>query len=134
MAGLTDYRDLVAWQKSMALVKWIYQASDLFPPRERFGLCSQVRRAAVSVPSNIAEGFGRNTRADYLRFLDMAVGSINEVETQLLISHQLNYIDEARIQEGLSQTREIQRILKGLIKSLQGNGKVNVRRVGNAPA
>jgi len=83
MAG---YRDLIAWQKSMDLVVSVYQVNSLFPKTEIYGLVSQIRRAAVSIPSNIAEGRGRESNGDYARFLSIAYGSLCEVETHLLLA------------------------------------------------
>ena len=80
-----DYRDLVVWQRSMELVKLVYGLTKQLPREETFALSNQLRRAVVSIPSNIAEGYGRNSKQDYLRFLNIARGSKNEVETQLQI-------------------------------------------------
>ena len=93
-----SYRDLVAWQKAMELVTKIYQVSHKFPREEVFGLTSQLRRAAVSVPSNIAEGQGRSSRKEFLYFSGNAKGSLSEVETQILIARNLGYIGD----EGLN--------------------------------
>ena len=85
------YRELIVWQKAMDLVMRVYEATECFPQRELFGLTNQLRRAAVSIPSNIAEGQGRNTTADFLRFLSIARGSLQELETQILIASRLRY-------------------------------------------
>ena len=116
MAKVQRYEDLIAWQKSYQLVLDVYAATSGFPADERFGLTSQIRRAAVSIPSNIAEGFGRQTRGDFLRFLDMARGSAHEVETQLRLAKDLNFLTQPDI---LEQVAEVQRILNGLIASLR---------------
>jgi four helix bundle protein len=87
-----SYRDLVAWQKSIVLVTEIYKATKLFPREEIFGLVSQLRRAAVSIPSNIAEGHGRLSNADRKHFVSQARGSVLELETQILIAHNLGYL------------------------------------------
>src|SRR4051794_5130461 len=87
-----NYRDLVAWQKAMDLVAEVYRASRGFPSEELYGLTNQVRRASVSIPSNIAEGEGRGTNAEFVRFLRIAYGSLREVETQLLIAERLGYL------------------------------------------
>lgn len=116
MAKVERFEDLIAWQKSYQLVLDVYEATSGFPADERFGLTSQLRRAAVSIPSNIAEGFGRQTRGDFLRFLDMARGSAHEVETQLRLAHDLSFINQPQI---LEQVAEVQRILNGLIASLR---------------
>ncbi len=87
-----DYRDLDVWQLSMTLCEKVYGLVRLFPPDERFALCDQLRRAAVSIPSNIAEGNGRDSRSEYSHFLSIARGSLFEVQTQLEIAERLNYI------------------------------------------
>ncbi|MEM6333488.1 MAG: four helix bundle protein [Planctomycetota bacterium] len=116
MAAVKRYEDLIAWQKSYQLVLEVYRATKAFPPDERFGLTSQARRAAVAIPSNIAEGFGRNTRTDYLRFLDIALGSTYELQTQLRLAHDLGFLTDT---QPLEQTAEVERILNGLIRSLR---------------
>ena len=127
MAKIANHKDLVAWQKGMDLVEMLYRLSAGFPADERFGLTAQIRRAGVSIPSNIAEGFGRSGLPDYLRFLDMAIGSANEVETQLLIVIRLGFLQDVHAQEVLDLTIEIQKILKGLIRSPRRSSKQNVR-------
>src|SRR5262245_52079237 len=92
--GVRHYSDLIAWQKAMDLVMQIYKITREFPPEERFGLTNQLRRAAVSVPSNIAEGQGRHATRDFLRCLSIAYGSLQEVETQLVIASRLDYLKE----------------------------------------
>ena len=89
--GLQSYRFLEVWQRGIDLVELIYKLSAAFPSDERFGLTSQVRRAAVSIPSNIAEGYGRSHRGDYLRFLSIARGSLSDVETQLIVAGRLKF-------------------------------------------
>jgi four helix bundle protein len=126
---IRSYKDLIAWQKAMALVKHVYALSSGFPATERFGLTSQVRRAAVSIPSNIAEGYGRRSKTDYIRFLDVARGSTNEVETQLLLAESLGFQAPANIQPILTMLDEVQRILRGLIQQLERN-----RTTGKPPA
>jgi len=88
------YQKLLVWQEAMELVVRVYRVTERLPATERFGLCQQLRRAAVSIPSNIAEGAGRHSDKDFIRFLNIANGSLLEVETQLLIALQLQYIDE----------------------------------------
>lgn len=90
-----DYKSLIVWQRSIALVKLIYQATAKFPSDEKFGLISQMRRAAVSIPSNIAEGQARRTTGDYVRFVSTAEGSLAELDTQLTIAIELNITDKA---------------------------------------
>ncbi|POP54627.1 four helix bundle protein [Zhongshania marina] len=88
------YQKLLVWQEAMNLVVGVYHATERLPTIERFGLCQQLRRAAISIPSNIAEGSGRHSDKDFIRFLNIANGSLLEVETQLLIALQLQYLEE----------------------------------------
>ncbi len=127
MAKIKGYKDLIAWQKAMDLVEAVYRASRSFPAEERFGLASQIRRASVSVPSNIAEGYSRPGRNDYVRFLDIARGSANEIETQLLIAKRLGFVKREQLIGILDLVEEVQRILKGLVNSLRSSKKTNVR-------
>lgn len=120
MAQLRSFKDLAAWQKAMDLVESVYSLSRRFPSDERFGLTAQVRRAAISIPSNIAEGYARRGRADYVRFLDMARGSANEIETQLIAAARLGFLDNSAADGVMSLVGEVQRILMGLTKSLRG--------------
>src|SRR5436853_6958040 len=94
--ALTHYRELIAWQKAMEIVCRIYQLTSSFPAEERFGLTNQLRRAAVSIPSNIAEGQGRGVSRDFARFLRIANGSRQELETQITISIRLGYLDQVK--------------------------------------
>ena len=117
MAKVSRYEDLIAWQKAYALVLAVYRVTERFPSEERFALVAQLRRAAVSIPSNIAEGFGRQTRSDFLRFLDMARGSAYEVQTQLRLAFDLNFASpESQVLEDVA---EVIRVLNGLISSLR---------------
>jgi four helix bundle protein len=103
----------------MELVKEIYRISQGFPKEELFGLASQLRRAAVSIPSNIAEGHARMTKGEYQQFLGHARGSLSEVETQVIIARHLNYLSESKKDEILSRCTEVGRILNGLLSSLK---------------
>ena len=114
-----SYKDLVAWQKAMDLVTEIYRASHKFPREEIFALTNQLRRAAVSIPSNIAEGQGKSSRKEFLYFLGNAKGSLSEVETQILIARNLGYISEDDLNPLLHLAAEVGRILNGLIASLK---------------
>ena len=114
-----SYRDLVAWQKAMDLVTAVYQITASFPKEELYGLISQLRRAAVSVPSNIAEGQGRRGRAEFRHFLRQASGSLMELETQMMISERLGYISSESASNVLQGSAEVGRILNGLIASLE---------------
>jgi len=119
--AIKSYRDLIAWQKTMLLCCRVYDATSLFPKTEVFGLAQQLRRAAVSVPSNIAEGWGRGISGDYGPFLRTARGSLAEVETQLTISRELGFLSTERAGELLSFSDECSRILQGLIWSVERN-------------
>jgi four helix bundle protein len=114
-----SYRDLVAWQKSMDLVTDVYQLTACFPGEERYGLTSQLRRAAVSVPSNIAEGQGRHGAAEFRHFLRQASGSLMELETQVMIAERLSYVSSEQKASILSASAELGRILNGLLNSLK---------------
>jgi four helix bundle protein len=116
---IRSYRDLIVWQKGMDLVLECYGATRSFPKSEAFGLASQVQRAAVSVPANIAEGHGRSATGDYLRHLSIAHGSLMELETHIQIAHRLRYITTANVESLLSRTAEVGRMLKALITSLR---------------
>jgi len=116
---LKNYKELKVWQRSYQLCLEIYKMTKRFPNEERYGLTSQIRRAAVSVLSNIAEGYGRKTTPEYIRFLYIAYGSNCEMETQILLSGDLGYIETGKLemlQEGIG---EVERMLKALIKSLE---------------
>jgi four helix bundle protein len=112
------YSDLVVWQKAMSLVTEIYKISATFPSEERFGLSSQARRAAVSIPSNIAEGHGRKATGAYLNHLSIAYGSLMELETQIQIAARLDFITTDSSSRLLTQMDEIGKMLTGLRKSL----------------
>jgi len=112
------YSDLIVWQKAMDMVVSIYKATERFPREEVYGLTSQLRRAAVSVPSNIAEGQGRKSTNEFLHHLSFARGSLMEVETQLLLAERLSYLKPDEITHLLEITNEVGRLLNGLINSL----------------
>lgn len=112
-----NYRDLIAWQKAMDLVAEVYRVTRAFPKSELYALTSQVRRAALSVPSNIAEGQGRGSDADFVRFLWIAHGSVREIETQLLISERLGYLSPPDVADMLNSTAEVGRLIHGLINA-----------------
>jgi len=113
-----SYKDLIAWQKGMDLVTTVYDATEGFPSHEQFGLVSQLRRAAVSVPSNIAEGKAHYSNRDFVRFLRHARGSLAEIETQILIAQQRKYLSDTTVTKLGRQLDELGRILSGLIDSL----------------
>jgi four helix bundle protein len=116
--NVRSYRDLKVWQLAMQLTERVYRMTDSFPAREIYGLTSQVRRAAVSVPSNIAEGHARDSTKEYLRFLSVAQGSLAELETQVELSKRLGFAKETDITDVLNNSAEIGRMLAGLRKSL----------------
>lgn len=116
---LTSYRELEVWKRAVDLVEAVYELSRTLPDEEKFGLVSQVRRAAVSVPSNIAEGYGRQHRGDYIRHLSIANGSLKELETQLLITGRLGFITRDQARPVWELTQEVGRMLQALIASLR---------------
>lgn len=113
-----NYQELIVWQKAMDLVELIYAHSKSFPREEVYGLTSQLRRAAVSIPSNIAEGQGRRTTADFVRHLSISYGSLLELETQTLIATRLKYFRAGGDQNILKMAGEVGRLLNGLMSSL----------------
>lgn len=113
------FRDLIAWQKSKALARDVYLATDEFPKRETYGLAIKLQRAAVSIPSNIAEGKGRDTKKDFRHFLMQARGSLYEVETQLEIAADLGYLSHEKTKQLINGCDEVGRILNGLINSTE---------------
>lgn len=115
---MNKFKELLVWQKSVDLAVEIYKTSKNFPPDERFGLTAQITRSAVSVPSNIAEGAGRNSNGEFRNFLGIATGSIYELETQSIIANRLGYISNEKINELDFEINEIQRMMGGLMKSL----------------
>ncbi len=114
-----SYRDLIVWHKAMDLVTEIYRVTQNFPKGEIFGLISQLRRAAVSIPSNIAEGQGRLSKGEFRVFLGNARGSLSEVETQVLIAKNLDYLSQNETTKLLDLASEVGRILNGLIASMK---------------
>lgn len=116
---IQSYQDLLVWQKAMQVVVECYRLSDLFPKTETYGLASQWRRAAVSVPANIAEGHGREHLGNYLHHLSIANGSLMEVETHLLLAEKLSFLESQQINQTLTATVEIGRMLAGLTRSLK---------------
>ena len=118
-ASIKSYRDLLVWQKAVDLVVLAYRATAQFPNSEKYGLVSQIRRAATSIPANIAEGYGRGSRKDYAQFLFIAQGSLKELETHFIVAEKLSYLSAAQSTRLLSQTDELGRILGGLIRKLK---------------
>lgn len=114
-----DFRDLVVWQKAIAFVTGVYRATQAFPKEEQYGLTAQLRRAAVSIASNIAEGQGRLTRGEFRQYLGHAKGSLCEVETQLVIAQRLGHLEDP--EPLLEALHEVARLLNGLLNSLAAN-------------
>ena len=116
--SVRNYSDLIAWQKAMDLVEGIYAATKQFPKEELYGLTSQVRRAAVSIPSNIAEGQGRKSTSEFLHYLSIAYGSLRAVETQILIAGRLLYLKQEDVNRLLESSAEVGRLINGLSNSI----------------
>ena len=116
---MQSHEDLLVWQKAVKLSIAVYKLTEKFPARETYGLSSQLRRAAVSVPSNIAEGRRRSTAADFAHFLHMAYGSLAEIETQLLIGKELSFMSQKEYEEVRVAIVEISKMLHGMIKKLR---------------
>jgi len=115
---VNNYRDLKVWQMAMKLTEDIYRTTESFPARETYALANQLQRAAVSIPSNIAEGHARSSTKDYLRFISISQGSLAEAETQLELAHRLGYIPQAALLCLQEQTNELGRMLHGLRSAL----------------
>lgn len=111
---MKTFRDLQVWQKAMVLVTNSYSISSNFPKEEQFSLTSQIRRCSISIPSNIAEGYGRDTNKDYIRFLTIALGSLFEFQTQIEIAFNLKYISEENFVKLYEDSRELERMLSSL--------------------
>lgn len=116
---MNNFRELLVWQRSINLVVKVYEVTREFPKEEKFNLVSQMQRAATSIPSNIAEGAGRNTNSLFKHFLTIAIGSSHELETQIIISKQLSYINEDNCGVILAELNSIQKMLYALHNSLQ---------------
>lgn len=116
-----NYKELIVWQKSVNLVTEIYSFTKNFPKEELYSLTSQIRRSSISIPSNIAEGHSRRSHVDYLQFLKIARGSCAELETQLIISKNLNYLNPTDFNDLNQKSEEISKMLNSLITKLQAN-------------
>ncbi len=117
--SINSYRDLKVWQVSMNLVEQVYRLTHNFPKQEVYGLASQIQRAVVSVPSNIAEGHARDSTKEFLHHLSIALGSLAELETQLILTEQLAYIERKDLEVVLLKTNETGKMLRGLQKALK---------------
>lgn len=119
MARIESYRDLTVWQRAMTLAAGCYRLTAGFPVEERYGLTAQIRRAAVSIPSNLAEGHNRRSRQAFANHVGIALGSQAELETQLLLAVSLGFAEEVAAQAVLEQAAEVGRLLHGLVRSLE---------------
>ena len=116
---LKSYRELLVWQRAVELTLLVYRLSEGFPTRETYGLAAQIRRAGVSVPSNIAEGYGRGSRKEYIQFLCIAQGSLKELETQVIISERLGFSSATAAGDVLAESEVVGKMLGGLLRSLR---------------
>ncbi|MGC2235370.1 MAG: four helix bundle protein [Pyrinomonadaceae bacterium] len=116
---VNSYRDLIVWQKAMDLVMLCYKIAGSFPKDEIYGLTSQLRRSAVSIPANIAEGHGREGLGEYIHFLGIAQGSLRETETHLLIASRLNFVNSNNLNQALKLSEEVSKMLGSLLRSLK---------------
>jgi four helix bundle protein len=119
MGEFKTYKDLLIWQKGISLVKEVYRCTETFPADEKFGLTSQIRRSAVSIPSNIAEGWGRESNASNVQFLKIARGSLTELETQLIIAFELNFIEKDKYDKLIELITEEAKMLNSFIASVK---------------
>lgn len=119
---IRSYRDLVVWQRAFVLCKDVYLLTTSFPAEEKYGLAAQLRRSSVSIASNIAEGYGRGGRSEYLRFLRIARGSLFEVETQVLFAGEFRFMSKDQLHGCLEKVTDTARVLSGLIRKLEGAG------------
>ena len=115
---IRNYADLIAWQKAMALAESVYKTTSNMPREELYGLTSQMRRAAVSIPSNIAEGEGRRTHGEFLHMLSISYGSLRELETQTVLANRLHFIQDNDARTVMEECGEVGRLLNGLMKSV----------------
>ena len=124
---MRPHHKLEAWNKAVELVTDIYKSTEAFPKEERYGLTSQIRRAAVSIPANIAEGAGRYSKREFAHFLSNAQGSASELETELIISNRLNYLDETTYSRLIGQLERIGRLITGLSKHVGRSSQTATR-------
>lgn len=116
---MKDFRQLKVWEKTHQLTLEVYKAPATFPKEERYGLISQLRRASVSIPTNIAEGCGRNTDADFARFLQIAMGSASETEYEVFLAYDLGFLSKIQFEELQSQAEDVKKMLASLLKTLR---------------
>ncbi len=118
---MSNFRNLLIWQKSMVLVTKIYTVTNNFPKEEVFGFTSQIKRSAISIPSNIAEGLGRESSQEFLRFLKISIGSLFELQTQLEIAKNIIYLDEETFNNLYEDTRELERMIVSFTNKIKNN-------------
>lgn len=116
---MKTFRDLFIWQKAMTLVTNTYQTTQIFPKEELFGLTSQIRRSAISIPSNIAEGYGRESNKEFSRFINIAISSLFEFQTQIEIAKNINYLNENEFKNLYDETRELEAMIISFSKKLK---------------
>jgi four helix bundle protein len=116
--SMKTYRELIAWQKGIVLVSLVYKITGHFPGSEIYGLTNQMRRAAISIPSNLAEGFGRHTGPEMVRFSNISMGSLFELQTQIEIAYNLQFINEEEFAELCENSKELERIFSAFIRSI----------------
>jgi len=121
MEKVRSYKDLEVWKKAIALAKNIYEVTETFPANEIYSLTSQLRRAAVSVPSNIAEGQARRHTKEFIQFLHQSLGSLAEIETQFIIAKEIGYLTTEKLEDVQNRTLEIQKMIFGIISKLNTN-------------
>ncbi|MGH9875067.1 MAG: four helix bundle protein [Pyrinomonadaceae bacterium] len=125
---MRPHQRLEAWSKSIEPVTDVYRSSDHFPKEERYGLTGQIRRAAVSIPANLAEGAGRRSQKEFAHFLSNSQGSASELETELIIANRLGYIDEATFAKLIDQLERIGRLITGLVRHVSGKPTIDRAR------
>lgn len=118
---MRDYRKLLIWQKGIEITKDVYRIIDYLPPEEKYGLRSQISRAAISIPSNIAEGCSRSSELEFKRFLEIALGSVFELETQIFLIKELGIIQESKLEDLFQLLHEEQKMINTLIGKLERN-------------
>jgi len=116
---MASFSDLLVYKKAFALAMEIFELSKRFPKEEMYGLSSQVRRSSTSIPSNIAEGYGRDSNKDYLKFLNIAISSLFEMQTQIEIAYNLKYINEIQFNKISEESKEIERMLSSFIRKIR---------------
>ncbi len=128
MGKMRSHRDLVVWQRAMTFVQRVYEATESFPPHETYNLVSQLRRAAVSIPANLAEGHGRRTDGAFARHVDIALGSTAEVDTLLQLAHDLGYLSQEHLEILMEDLEQIGRMLQSLYKTLRTQNSLPTHR------